>query len=244
MTWHENIEYFGQEIEPDRTFRFECHPGLRCFGMCCGTEITPTPYDVARMRRHMSIDTGAFLSAYCKTFIDPRTGFPFVILKHKEDGKCVFLGRHGCDLYKSRPSCCRNYPLARVIDEDGKTGKKLIRYYLQQEAAYCEGLGRGPDWTIGDYCQANGLGPYEKANDLFLDIPFTFNRLPYNVKQDRDVQGMIFEAVFNFDRFFERYGRFPHTAVPEDDHEMIVLVRSITLNLIEKTALLCGLSSG
>ncbi len=55
---------------------------------------------------------------------------------------------------------------------------------------------------------------------------------------------MVFEAVFNFDRFFEKYGRFPHTAVPEDDHDMIVLVRSITLNLIEKTALLCGLSSG
>ena len=79
---------------------------------------------------------------------------------------------------------------------------------------------------------------------MFLDIPFTFNRLPYNVKQDRGVQSMVFEAVFNFDRFFEKYGRFPHTAVPEDDYDMIVLVRSITLNLIEKTALLCGLSSG
>jgi len=182
------------------------------------------------------MDTGAFLSTYCETYIDPLTGFPFVVLKRREDGRCVFLGNHGCNLYESRPSCCRNYPLARVIDEDGKTGKRLIKYCLQQEATYCEGLGRGPDWTIGGYCEMNGLGPYEKANDLFLDIPFTFNRLPYSVRQDREVQSMVFEAVFNFDRFFEKYGRLPRIAVPKDNHELIVLVRSIALNLIKKIA--------
>ena len=236
MTWQENLEDFGTEIELDRTFRFECHPELSCFGVCCGTEITLTPYDIARLRRHLSVDTGALLATYCKTCIDPRTGFPFVVLKHREDGKCVFLGRHGCDLYESRPSCCRNYPLARVIDEDGKTGKRLIRYYLQQQASYCEGLGRGPAWTIEDYCEANELGPYEKANDLFLDIPFTFSRLPYGLRQDKEVRGMVFEAVFNFDTFFKKYGRFPHTSVPKDDHEIIVVVRRIVLNLMEKTA--------
>ena len=234
--WHEDVQDFGQEIEVGHTFRFECQPELSCFGMCCSTEITLTPYDIARLRRHQSVDTGVFLGTYCKTYLDPQTRFPFVVVKHREDGKCVFLGNHGCDLYESRPSCCRNYPLARVIDEDGKTGKRLIRYSLQQQATYCQGLGRGPDWTIKDYCEANGLAPYEKANDLFLDIPFTFNRLPYSVRQDREVQSMIFKAVFNFDTFFEKYGRFPHTAVPEDDHEMIVLVRRITLSLIERTA--------
>jgi hypothetical protein len=76
------------------------------------------------------------------------------------------------------------------------------------------------------------LGPYEKANDLFLDIPFTFHNLPYHVQRDKEVQSMVFEAVFNFDRFFEKYGRFPHTAVPDDDDALIVLVRSIALNLI------------
>ena len=234
MTWQENIEDFGQEIEPDTTFRFECNPGLRCFGMCCGTEVTLTPYDVARMRRHLSVDSGAFLDTYCKTYIEPRTGFPFVALKHKEDGQCVFLGRHGCDLYESRPSCCRNYPLARVIDEDEKTGKRLIRYYLQQQATYCNGLNRGPAWTIGAYCEANGLGPYEKANDLFLDIPFAFNGLPYGVRRDSEVQSMIFQALFDFDRFFEKYGRFPHAAIPNDDGELIVVIRRMTLNLMEK----------
>jgi Fe-S-cluster containining protein len=233
IMWHEDPEDFGQVIEPDSTFRFECHKNLKCFGMCCGTEITLTPYDLARMRRHLGMDTAAFLSKYCKTYIDRRTGFPFVVLKIQE-GRCIFLGRDGCDLYESRPSCCRNYPLARVIDEDGQGGRRLIRYHLQHKATYCEGFGRGREWTIQDYCEMNGLGPYEKANDLFLDIPFTFHSLPYHVKQDKEVQTMVFEAVFNFDRFFEKYGRSPHTAVPDDDNALIVLVRSIALNLIMK----------
>ena len=234
--WHERIEDFGQEIEPDTSFRFECHPGLSCFGMCCGTEVALMPYDVARIRRHLSVDSGGFLRTYCETYIDRRTGFPYVVLRRREDGRCVFLGRGGCDVYESRPSCCRSYPLSRVIDEDGKTGERLIRYYLQREATYCDGLGKGPDWTIRAYCEANGLGLYDKANDLSLDIPFAFNGLPDGVRQNRDVQGMVFEAVFNFDTFFEKYGRFPRTAKPEDDHDTIVLVRSIVLNLLEKTA--------
>jgi Fe-S-cluster containining protein len=234
MMWQDNLRDFGKEIEPGSTFRFDCHPELSCFGMCCSTQITLMPYDIARMRRHLSIDSGVFLSAYCTSHIDPRTGFPFVTLKHKEDGKCVFLGNYGCDVYESRPSCCRNYPLARAIDDDDNTGKRSTKYYLQQEVMYCEGLGRGSDRTIGEYCEMNGLGPYEKANDLFLDVPFAFSRLPYGVRQDREVQSMVFGAVFDFDTFFAKYGLFPHTSVPKDDYEVIVLVTSIALNLIKK----------
>jgi Fe-S-cluster containining protein len=236
--WQNNLEDFGKEIKPGSTFRFECHPELSCFGMCCSTQITLTPYDIACMRRHLSIDTEAFLSTFCKACIDPQTGFPFVTLKHKEDGKCVFLGNCGCDIYERRPSCCRNYPLARVIDDDEITGKRLTKYYLQQEATYCEGLGRGSDRTIGEYYKMNGLRPYEKANDLFLDIPFAFKRLPYGARQDREVQSVVYEAVFNFDTFFSKYGPFPRSSIPEDDHDVVVLVRSIALKLIKKVVCL------
>lgn len=144
------------------------------------------------------------------------------------------MGKDGCKLYENRPSCCRNYPLARVIDEDWKSGNRITRYHLQQQTAHCEGFGRGPDLTVERYVEMNGLGPYEKANDIFLDIPFTFNSLPEHLKQDRDIQSMVFEAVFNFDRFFEKYGRSPHTAVPDDDGALITMIRSIVLNVIMK----------
>jgi len=232
--WHERIQDFGEEIQPDSTFRFECRTDLKCFGTCCSTEITLTPYDLARMRRHVGVDTASFLSTYCESYSDRRTGFPFVVLKAKQGGRCVFLGEDGCQLYENRPSCCRNYPLARVIDEDWKSGNRVITYHLQQQVEYCQGFGRGPDLTIEQYIEMNGLGPYENANDVFLDIPFTFNTLPEHLKQNKDVQRMIFEAVFNFDVFFEKYGHSPHTAVPDDDSALIVLIRRIVLNLIAR----------
>jgi len=236
MTWHENIEDFGEALKPGSTFRFECHPGLGCFGTCCATDVTLTPYDIARMRRHLAMDSHEFLSAYCLSRVDSRTGFPYVLLKRKEDGPCVFLESHGCGIYKSRPSCCRHYPLARVIEDLGQRGNPLSTYHLQRRAAYCKGMDRGPEWTIEAYCAENGLGPYERANDLFLQIPFVFEALPAGLKQDKDVQTMIYQAVFDFDRFFEKYGRFGPSTPPEDDDQLLRVLTDITLNLIRKTA--------
>jgi hypothetical protein len=97
-------------------------------------------------------------------------------------------------------------------------------------------MGRGVEWTPGEYAEANGLGPYERANDFFLDVPFAFKGLPLAVRQDGEIQTLIFETVYNFDRFFAKYGQSFHGVVPEDDGETIALVRNIALGLIEKTA--------
>jgi hypothetical protein len=94
----------------------------------------------------------------------------------------------------------------------------------------------GPEWTIEAYCEENGLGPYERANDLFLQIPFVFETLPLGLKKDKDMQTMIYKAVFDFDRFFEKYGRFAGSTPPEDDYEMTAVLTGITLNLIRRTA--------
>ena len=234
--WEENLGDFGREIAPGETFHFECHSGLSCFGQCCRTEIRLTPYDIARLRRQLQTDTGTFLASYGTTYADTQTGFPFVILNRRQDGLCVFSHDGGCRVYDSRPGCCRNYPLARVVDEDGMTGKRLIRYRLQERADYCKGLGNGPVWTIREYCAANGLKRYEKANDLFHDIAFEFYRLPNGVRHHKDVQHMIHGVVFNFDRFFDEYGRFPGTRLPKNDDELMPLVRQVAVNLIERTA--------
>ena len=236
MTWHGNLEDFGEEIEPGTRLRVECRPGLNCFGTCCATDVSLTPYDIARMRRHLGIDTHRFLSAYCLSRVDSHTGFPCVLVKSKEDGTCIFLESHGCEIYESRPSCCRNYPLARVIEDEDQGSKRSTKYYLQRRATYCKGMGRGPEWTIEAYCEENGLGPYERANDLFLQIPFAFDTLPLGVRQDKEVQTMIYQAVFDFDRCLETSGRLGSYPPPDDDHEMIVLLTGITLNLIRKTA--------
>lgn len=234
MTWHEKLEDFGEEIEPGGRFRFECHRGLKCFGTCCATDITLTPFDIARMRRHMGVDTHRFLADYCQTFVDSITGFPSVVLKHGQDGRCIFSNSRGCGIYETRPSCCRYYPLVRVVENDGSV--RSAKYYLQRRVDYCEGLGRGPQWTIDVFCEENGLGPYEKANEIFLQIPFAFEAAPIRLRHDKEVQTMIYQAVFDFDRFFEKYGPANLSVPPEDDNEMMTLLTSITLGLIKRTA--------
>ncbi len=128
------------------------------------------------------------------------------------------------------------HDLARVIEDEDQGSKRSTKYYLQRRATYCKGMGRGPEWTIEAYCEENGLGPYERANDLFLQIPFAFDTLPLGVRQDKEVQTMIYQAVFDFDRCLETSGRLGSYPPPDDDHEMIVLLTGITLNLIRRTA--------
>jgi len=235
MSWQERVEDFGEEIEPGSRFRFECHPGLACFGTCCATDVTLTPFDIARMRRHMGVDTHQFLSSHCQTFVDSITGFPSVILKHGRDGRCIFLNSRGCGVYETRPSCCRYYPLARVIENDG-TSNRSAKVYLQGRADYCEGLGSGPEWTLEAFCEQNGFGSYEKANEIFLQIPFAFEAIPFRLRHDKEVQTMIYQAVFDFDRFFEKYAPAGLSVPPEDDNEMMALLTNITLGLIKRTA--------
>jgi hypothetical protein len=241
MTWHEKVEDFGEEIEPDRRFRFECHLGLACFGTCCATDVTLTPFDIACMRRHMGVDTHQFLSGYCQTFVDSITGFPTVVLKRDGHGRCVLSDGRGCGMYETRPSCCRYYPLARVIENDGP-GSRTAKYYLQRRVDGCKGLGKGPEWTIEAFCEENGLGPYEKANDLFLEIPFAFERIPLRSRHDKEVQTMIYRAVFDFDRFFKQYAPAGLSELPEDDNEMMSVLTRITLNLIKRTADLAAMA--
>lgn len=236
MTWHANIEDFGEEVQPFSTFRFECHPGLKCFGTCCATAVTLTPFDIARLRRHMAMDSHQFLSSYCQTFVDPITGFPSVLLVKGEDGMCFFSSEGSCQVYENRPSCCRYYPLAQTVENDGKGAGRVTKYYLQRRAHYCEGMGRGPEWTAETYCDENGLGPYEKANDVFLEVPFAFEMIPLSLRHDKEVQTMIYQAAFDFDTFLKKYAPSNPSLPPEDDHQMIDLLSSITLNLIRRTA--------
>jgi hypothetical protein len=184
----------------------------------------------------MAMDSHRFLLAYCEPVVDGFTGFPSVFLKKKEDGACIFSGEAGCRVYDSRPSCCRYYPLAKAVEKEATGDRRVARYYLQRGAHYCEGIKRGPEWTMEAYFDENGLGPHEKANDVFLEVPFAFERLPLLLRHDREVQTVIYQAVFDFDKFLKTYGSAGSSLITEDDLRLIDRVTDISLNLITRIA--------
>lgn len=41
--------------------------------------------------------------------LSPITGKPTLILAHKENGDCIYLGENGCTIYEKRPMICREF---------------------------------------------------------------------------------------------------------------------------------------
>ncbi len=115
-------------------FRFKC---IRC-DFCCGTgpNIALTVFDVIRIARFLRISWREALQRYTKVIIADL--FPFIALRDKGDGDCVFLERKPngetlCVIYPARPMRCRLYPIiVEALSEEG--------LYLDLE---CPGVGQG-----------------------------------------------------------------------------------------------------
>ena len=45
--------------------------------------------------------------------IDPITGRHTVMLKHKRDGTCIYLGKAGCTIHDHSPAVCREFDCRR-----------------------------------------------------------------------------------------------------------------------------------
>lgn len=83
-------------------------------------------------------------------------------LRQKEDGTCVFLGPHGCEVHAHRPMVCRLYPLGRHIDSDGvESFTKLDGHPLSEGEFSTRG-------TIAGYLEAQRAGPYMAAQDSYF----------------------------------------------------------------------------
>ncbi len=112
-------------LNKDDKFKFSCHPGVSCFGECCGdVNIFLTPYDVIRLKKALDIPSDDFLSKYTLVTQPDEEGqrVPMIVIKMDEENnkRCPFLGEKGCTVYEDRPWACRMYPLGMA---SGKTDK-------------------------------------------------------------------------------------------------------------------------
>ena len=186
-----------------REFRFGCHPGVDCFGVCCHKlDLVLTPYDILRLKKALGMTAADFLEKHILPAAPERSRWPLVRLKMEagEEGRCPFLVPEGCRVYRDRPSACRTYPLARAAQKNAQ-GQVAERFFLVEEA-HCHGFKERETWTIQAWVADQGLVQYHHWNDRWMEI-LTHPQGPGEGPQTKAKVGMFYLASYNLDRFLE-----------------------------------------
>ncbi len=110
----------------EQGLRFSCCAG--CVSCCSGESglVFLSDDDLENIAKAVSLNVCQTKEVYSKVFRSDN-GVEHVVLREYSDGRCVFLGKEGCDIYEYRPSQCRAYPFWERImkseeswDEEGK----------------------------------------------------------------------------------------------------------------------------
>lgn len=178
----------------DGKFYFSCHENLACFKQCCrDITIFLTPYDVLRMKNKLGLTSGDFLAQYTHILKVPKSGFPVVVIKMREDNNliCPFITDYGCQVYHQRPWSCRMAPVE--IRGEGEYG-------IAFESSRCHGLKETREWTVKEWMDNQGLEIYHETEALFGEIPLKMKPLAdKGLEQFR--MDMVLIGCYDLDRF-------------------------------------------
>ncbi len=200
----------GEVLDPlpkGETYRFACHPGVRCFTDCCrDLHLTLTPYDVLRAKKALGMDSTDFLDRHTVQDTDPTWKIPVVRLKMEDNDvrSCPFVVREGCRIYADRPGACRAYPLGRAVRRSpaGSEGCRIEEEHFLVREPHCFGFEEGVLWTAEAWMKDQGLGPYNEMNDLWMT--FLAGYRPGSRENLSPAQWkMFFMACYSLDRFRE-----------------------------------------
>jgi Fe-S-cluster containining protein len=160
-------------------FSFDCSPAVSCFNACCrDLNQALSPYDILRLKNRLGLSSGQFLKTHTTRHFGPETGLPIVSLRfdNRTNRQCPFVTPKGCQVYSDRPASCRLYPLARGATRNHLSGRISEHFALIQEP-HCHGFCQKTVRTARGWMRDQGLEPYNRFNDLFLDMISLKNRL-------------------------------------------------------------------
>ncbi|MDY6824938.1 MAG: YkgJ family cysteine cluster protein [Thermodesulfobacteriota bacterium] len=197
-------DYDVYELSLDDHFYFACNPGVPCFNACCG-DLSQylTAYDILRLKNHLGMSSSDFLAAYTSQHIGGESGLVVVSLKPdpaSSELRCPFVGPEGCQVYEDRPSSCRAYPLARVAARSRETGAITERYMLMKEP-HCQGFDQERTLTVRQWITEQGLEPYNRANDLMMELISAKNRFSPGQQLDLAARNIFYTGCYDLDRF-------------------------------------------
>jgi len=153
------------ELSLEDEFQFNCHKGIACFNQCCKSiDIPLLPYDIARLRTRLGVNSQEFLHLYTVPFQMDGQGMPGVKMRTLDDSTaCPFLTDDGCSVYEDRPTACRYYALGQMSKRVMNSSTDETSYFVVKEE-HCLGHAESKKMKIKDYLKEQGLEQYDEAN--------------------------------------------------------------------------------
>lgn len=191
------------ELTLESKFSFRCYPGISCYKSCCkNIDIMLTPYDILRLKNRLNISSTEFLIIYTYTFIEPKSGYPFVFLKRNDDEEktCPFLYEAGCSVYEERPATCRYYPIGQAsLKKLDFTDGISDEFYFFVKEPHCKGFNEDKEWTVAKWRVDQGVDLYDDMNRGWRE--FFFKRNLKAEKLDERKQKAFYIACYDIDAF-------------------------------------------
>jgi uncharacterized protein len=152
-----------QMVGPDHVIQFSCHKGIGCWNACCSNiDISLTPYDIIRLKKHLGITSTEFLKDYTVPYEMEKDGIAGVKLRPVENGTaCRFMKPEGCGVYGDRPTACRYYPVALLSMRKQDEYTDTEAYAIVKES-HCKGHEVDRRVTIADYRKEQGVEEYDE----------------------------------------------------------------------------------
>ncbi len=194
----------GDAIDGSASFSFECRRGLSCFNTCCrNLNLFLYPYDVVRLKNHLSIPSDQFLDTHVDVVLREANYFPDVLLRMAENEQktCPFLTGSGCSVYINRPGTCRLFPVEPGVyyDEDAGTTREM---YFFRPPDFCLGGGEKRNWTIKGWVKNQDAAAHHDMAVRWADLKRRFQTDPWGDEGPDSQKGkMAFMAAYNIDRF-------------------------------------------
>lgn len=197
-------------LGPDSTFKFKCHPGVKCFTQCCkDINIILTPYDIIRLKNRLGVSSQELLALYTEPQMLEKTGLPVVTLKFlDEEGtdsdskSCPFVRENGCLIYDDRPTTCRYYPLG-VASLSYQEDTDDDEFYFFVHEPHCLGFQEDKLWTVREWRKDQGVDIHDKINAEWTDLVVRKRSFPANMQLTEQTKQMFFMVSYNIDKFRE-----------------------------------------
>lgn len=209
-------------FDGEKNIQFSCHKGISCWNACCANiDITLTPYDVLRLKKHLGMSSADFLRQYTVPFELEKDGIAGIKFKPVEDGSaCQFMRPEGCSVYEDRPTACRYYPVALIAMRKQDESTDTSSYALVKEP-HCKGHEVDRELTIDAYRQEQGVAEYDEQSRGWRQLILKkMSSGPTIGKPSLRSRQLYFMACYDMDRFreFVRSEGFQSSFSLEEDY--------------------------